>query len=107
MHKDVVQRILAVRYRPKPDAAGPSWLTVLGHAKDSYPPTYLSSDHVRLYLFHQWQAKLRILDVEAIQTVPCAPRSHPFVERLVWHDSTGVLGSHTLLDGHRSGAEAP
>src|SRR5580698_3072171 len=33
--KDVVRRILAVRYRPKPDAAGPSWLTVLGHAKDS------------------------------------------------------------------------
>jgi hypothetical protein len=28
-------RILAVKYRPKPDAAGPSWLTVLGHAKDS------------------------------------------------------------------------
>jgi putative transposase len=25
----------AGRYRPKPDATGPSWLTVLGHAKDS------------------------------------------------------------------------
>src|ERR1700676_1890890 len=35
MNKDVVRRILAVRYRPKPEAAGPSWLTVLGHAKDS------------------------------------------------------------------------
>src|SRR6202163_3696038 len=33
MNKDVVRRILAVQYRPKPDAAGPSWLTVLGHAK--------------------------------------------------------------------------
>jgi putative transposase len=33
--KDVVRRILAVRYRPAPDSAGPSWLTVLGHAKDS------------------------------------------------------------------------
>jgi hypothetical protein len=31
----VVRRILAARYQPKPDAAGPSWLTVLGHAKDS------------------------------------------------------------------------
>jgi hypothetical protein len=30
MNKDVVRRILAVRYTPKPDAAGPSWLTVLG-----------------------------------------------------------------------------
>jgi transposase InsO family protein len=35
MNKDVVRRILAVRYHPKPDAEGPSWLTVLGHAKDS------------------------------------------------------------------------
>ena len=35
MNKDVVRRILAVRYTPKPDAEGPSWLTVLGHAKDS------------------------------------------------------------------------
>ena len=35
MNKDVVRRILAVRYTPKPEAAGPSWLTTLGHAKDS------------------------------------------------------------------------
>ena len=33
--KDVVRRILAARYQPKPDSAGPAWLTVLGHAKDS------------------------------------------------------------------------
>ena len=46
-------------------------------------PTYLSSDHDRLYEFHQWQANLRILDVEAIKTVPYAPLSHPFVERLI------------------------
>ena len=139
MNKDVVRRILAVRYQPKPDAAGPSWLTVLGHAKDSLwsmdlfrcesailrahwvlvvmdqctrrivgfgvhrgavdgvglcrmfnratrrhpPPTYLSSDHDRLYQFHQWQANLRILGVEEIKTVPYAPLSHPFVERLI------------------------
>ena len=35
LNKDVVRRILAARYQPKPDAAGPSWLTVLGHTKDS------------------------------------------------------------------------
>jgi putative transposase len=35
INKDVVRRILARRYRPRPDADGPSWLTVLGHAKDS------------------------------------------------------------------------
>ena len=33
--KDVVRRILAVRYRPEPDSGGPSWQTFLGHAKDS------------------------------------------------------------------------
>jgi putative transposase len=137
--RDVVRRILAARYQPKPDSAGPSWLTVLGHAKDSLwsldlfrcesailhthwvlvvmdqctrrivgfgvhrgvvdgvalcqmfnrairrqgAPTYLSSDHDPLYRFHQWQANLRILDVEAIKTVPYAPLSHPFVERLI------------------------
>jgi hypothetical protein len=35
INKDVVRRILTVRCKPKPDSAGPSWLTVLGHAKDS------------------------------------------------------------------------
>src|SRR5262245_50392409 len=35
INKDVVRRILAARSRPEPDSAGPSWLTVLGHAKDS------------------------------------------------------------------------
>lgn len=139
INKDVVRRILAAQYRPKPDAAGPSWLTVLGHAKDSLwsldlfrcesavlhthwvlvvmdqwtrrivgfgvycgvvdgvalcqmfnratrrqpPPKYLSSDHDPLYRFHPWQANLRILDVKAVKTVPYAPLSHPFVERLI------------------------
>jgi putative transposase len=46
-------------------------------------PTYLSSDHDPLYRFHQWQANLRILDVREIKTVPYAPLSHPFVERLI------------------------
>ena len=129
----------AARYQPQPDAAGPSWLTVLGHAKDSLwsldlfrcesavlhthwvlvvmdhctrrilgfgvhrgvvggvalchmfnraigrqpAPSYVSSDHDPLYRFHQWQANLRILGVEAIKTVPYVPLSHPFVERLI------------------------
>jgi transposase InsO family protein len=33
--KDVVRRILSVHYRPESDSGGPSWLTFLGHAKDS------------------------------------------------------------------------
>ena len=35
INKHLVRRILATKYRPEPDAVGPSWLTVLGHAKDS------------------------------------------------------------------------
>jgi putative transposase len=35
INKDVVRRILAVRYQLGPESAEPSWLTVLGHAKDS------------------------------------------------------------------------
>ena len=33
--KDVVRRILATHFRPAPDSDGPSWLTFLGHMKDS------------------------------------------------------------------------
>src|SRR5262249_51185810 len=33
--KDVVRRILSVHYRPDSDSQGPSWLTSLGHTKDS------------------------------------------------------------------------
>ena len=33
--KDVVRRVLAAHYRPEPDSGDPSWLTFLGHAKDS------------------------------------------------------------------------
>jgi len=139
INRDVVRRILAARYSPDPDSAGPSWLMVLGHAKDSLwsldlfrcesavlrthwvlivmdeftrrivgfgvhrgivdgvglcrmfnratrgqtPPTYVSSDHDRLYRFSRWQRNLRILDVQEIKTVPYAPLSHPCVERLI------------------------
>ena len=33
--KDVVRRILGTHYRPESGSEGPSWLTFLGHAKDS------------------------------------------------------------------------
>jgi len=35
INKDVVRRILSVHYRPGSDSEGPSWLTFLGHTKDS------------------------------------------------------------------------
>lgn len=42
-------------------------------------PKYLSSDHDPLFRFHQWQANLRVLEVQEIKTVPYVPLSHPFV----------------------------
>ena len=35
INKDIVRRILAQHYRPVPTEGGPSWLTFIGHAKDS------------------------------------------------------------------------
>jgi putative transposase len=138
--KDTVRRKLARHYRPERHSAGPSWLTLLGHTKDSLwsidlfrcesatlrthwvlvvmdqytrrivgfavhagsvhgaalcrmlnsairrqlrLPKYLSSDHDPLFQFGQWQANLRILEIDEIKTVPCVPLSHPFVERLI------------------------
>src|SRR6476646_5128583 len=46
-------------------------------------PKYLSSDNDPLYRFHQWQANLRVLEVQEIKTAPYVPLSHPFVERLI------------------------
>jgi len=46
-------------------------------------PKYLSSDHDPLYRFHQWQANLRVLEVNEIKTVPHVPLSHPFAELLI------------------------
>jgi transposase InsO family protein len=46
-------------------------------------PRYLSSDHDLLFRFHRWLANLRILEVDEIKAIPCAPRSHAFIERLI------------------------
>jgi len=137
--KDVVRRVLEKHYHPHPNDNGPSWLTFIGHAKDSLwsidlfrcesillnthwvlvvmdqftrriigfsvhagdvdgaalcrmfnktisthgVPHYLSSDNDPLFLYHRWQANLRILDVDEIKTVPYTPLSHPVVERLI------------------------
>jgi len=137
--KDVVRRILAIHSDPEAGSGGPSWLSLIGHTKDSLwsvdlfrcesvilrtywvlvvmdqftrqivgfavergvvdgvalcrmfnraiqthrLPKYLSSDHDPLYRFQQWQANLRILEIQEIKTVPYVPMSHPFVERLI------------------------
>ncbi len=35
LNKDIVRRVLTKHYRPDPGSGGPSWLTFLGHTKDS------------------------------------------------------------------------
>ena len=35
LDKDVVRRVLAKHYRPEPGTDGPSWLSFIGHARDS------------------------------------------------------------------------
>ena len=47
------------------------------------PPKRISTDHDPLFRFHRWLANLRILEVDEIKSVPYAPMSHPFVERLI------------------------
>src|SRR6201981_2874300 len=38
---------------------------------------------IPLFRFHQWEANLRVLNIMGIKTVPEAPWSHPFIERLI------------------------
>jgi putative transposase len=52
---------------------------IAGHA----PPARISTDHDPLFRFHRWLANLRVIDVEEVKSVPYAPTSHPFVERLI------------------------
>jgi len=140
INKDIVRRILARHYKPKSGhTQGPSWLSLLGHSKDSLwsvdlfrcesltlkshwvlvimdqwsrriigfgihtgdvdgitvcrmfnqaisgsdPPKSLSTDNDPLFTSHRWQANLRILDVTEIKSIPYAPTSHPFIERVI------------------------
>ena len=46
-------------------------------------PTYISTDHDPLFRFHRWLSNLRVLAIEEVKSVPYAPISHPFIERLI------------------------
>ena len=46
-------------------------------------PKYLSMDNDPLFNFHRFQANLRIMDIEAIRSIPGVPQSHPFIESLI------------------------
>ncbi|MFC1610022.1 hypothetical protein ACFL6C_03635 [Myxococcota bacterium] len=66
------------------DVDGPALCRMLSQAIAGMGvPKYLSSDNDPLFLFHLWNANLRILGVEEIKTVAYVPVSHPFVERLI------------------------
>jgi transposase InsO family protein len=144
LDKDAVRRVLANHYKPDPNNLGPSWLTTLGHSKDSLwsrdagpidlfraesiilkshwimvvmdqytrqiigfavqagvvdgpalcrmfneatsrqdPPDRISTDNDPLFQYRQWKANLSIREIEEIKSLPYAPMSHPFVERLI------------------------
>jgi transposase InsO family protein len=46
-------------------------------------PERVSTDHDPLFRFHRWLANLRVLEIEEVKSVPHAPVSHPFIERLI------------------------
>jgi putative transposase len=139
LDKDIVRRVLATHYKPDPGTRGPSWLSFIGHTKDSLwsldlfrcesillkshwimvvmdqytrriiglsvhagavdgpalcrmfnkavagqpRPIRISTDNDPLFQYRQWKANLSILDIEEIKSLPYAPMSHPFVERLI------------------------
>jgi putative transposase len=60
------------------------------------PPRHLSTDHDPLFRFHRWLANLRVLEIDEIKSVPYAPVSHPFVERLIGTLRRGYL-DHTFF----------
>ena len=43
----------------------------------------VSTDHDPLFRFHRWLTNLRVLAIEEVKSVPYAPVSHPFIERLI------------------------
>jgi putative transposase len=46
-------------------------------------PKRVSTDHDPLFRFHRWLANLRVRAIEEVKSVPYAPVSHPFIERLI------------------------
>lgn len=57
---------------------------LFNHAVAQQPaPSRISTDHDPLFRFHRWLANLLVLEIEEIKSVPYAPVSHPFVERLI------------------------
>ncbi len=65
-------------------AGDPALCCMLNHVVvGKIAPRYLSSDHDPLFRFYRLRENLRIRGTQEIKTVPYAPTSHPFTERLV------------------------
>ena len=63
---------------------GISVCRMFNHAVAGKPlPKHLSTDHDPLFRVHRWLANLRVLEIDEIKSVPSAPISHPYVERLI------------------------
>lgn len=63
---------------------GMSVCRMFNHAVAGQPlPKRVSTDHDPLFCFHRWLANLRVREIEEVKSVPYAPISHPFVERLI------------------------
>jgi transposase InsO family protein len=164
--------VLAKHYQPGDSGTdGPSWLTFIGHMKDSLwcvdlfrcesillhshwvllvmdvwtrrlvgfdvergnidgvsvcrmfnhaiagqaPPKRVSTDHDPLFRFHRWLANLRVLAIEEVKSIPYAPVSHPFIERLVcflcWRCSRllcePMVFSAAFCNSEEAGVEGP
>ena len=69
-------------------------------------PKYLSTDHDPLFRFHRWLANLRVLEVVEMKSVPCAPLSHPFVERLIGTIRREYFDQVFFLERRGLGAQA-
>ena len=63
-------------------------------------PKYLSRDNDPLFQFHQWQANLRILEVDEIKSMPYTPISHPFIERLIGTIRRELLDQTLIWNAH-------
>ncbi len=46
-------------------------------------PRFLSRDRDPLFRFEQWQANLRLMEIEEKRSLPDVPISHPFIERVI------------------------
>ena len=99
--KHLVRRVLARHYRPDPGSGGPSWLTFLGHSKDSL----WSVDLFRcesLILRTHWvmvvvdQFTRRIVGF----AVCCGSLDGPMVCRMLGHDIAGSTPPTYLSSDH-------